>query len=541
MSLLCRLAGPKPCQLASLVTPCVRVGTVPVRFSSQKKTVEKYGAKAAKSGKNKGDFLSRARHGETDKKKTKAATSTTTTTVDINKPKQEKALSEAQLALLDDNSTNIMFDFPDLTVTQQRYEEYEKGEADYQVQELVSEDELAKEREDTIKRLWEPYETETFNLKALIGDATAKDEMAPHEIHEERPSKILYYTDEELSRYLPEGVAGKLKEFSRPGFVKKGVLVRPVAEDVIAWLEEWRQRKFVGRRRDRDFYTLLNGPAGAGKSCLLNPIVHWARMAGWLVVFVPDGKDWAGYPKKGQGVTKKLSYSKINEAWFGQPYIATKWITSLLQAHGDKLGTITLRTTFTVHDVDPDKSKFYSSPEKTLKDLLEYGLTQPDQASDCVYYFRQELCCVTEFPVLIVVDAVNSLRNPSFYGDPIDPYVFAPNLDGSRLVLARAFQDFRNHGLINGMYVGTVCHSASRRSLSVKVPDPDMKRQKYKLDSRLALTHVPPLSRAEAHQLAAVYRENRVLTDEVPSQTVDYMWIMSEGNGDEFWKQAEFI
>jgi hypothetical protein len=69
MSLLCR--GPKPSQLASWVTPCLRLGVVPVRYSSKKKTLEKYGAKAAKSGKNKNDFLSKARHGEQDKKKTK--------------------------------------------------------------------------------------------------------------------------------------------------------------------------------------------------------------------------------------------------------------------------------------------------------------------------------------------------------------------------------------------------------------------------------------------------------------------------------------
>ena len=42
-------------------------------------------------------------------------------------------------------------------------------------------------------------------------------------------------------------------------------------------MEGWRQKKFIGRRRDGDYYTLLDGLPGVGKSCLLNPIVHWAR------------------------------------------------------------------------------------------------------------------------------------------------------------------------------------------------------------------------------------------------------------------------
>lgn len=90
-------------------------------------------------------------------------------------------------------------------------------------------------------------------------------------------------------------------------------MVRPMVESIIAWLEGWKQRQFLGRKNDEDFYTLLSGPLGSGKSALLNPIVHWARLSGWLVVFVPDGKDWAGFPRKNSGVEKMLSYSKVNE------------------------------------------------------------------------------------------------------------------------------------------------------------------------------------------------------------------------------------
>ena len=61
------------------------------------------------------------------------------------------------------------------------------------VQEPTSEDELAKDRADKIKRLWEPYETETFNLKALIGDASAIDEMVKERRRRGGERDIVYF------------------------------------------------------------------------------------------------------------------------------------------------------------------------------------------------------------------------------------------------------------------------------------------------------------------------------------------------------------
>lgn len=43
--------------------------------------------------------------------------------------------------------------------------------------EVVTENQLIDERAAYIKRLWEPYETESFNLKALIGDSPSSEEI----------------------------------------------------------------------------------------------------------------------------------------------------------------------------------------------------------------------------------------------------------------------------------------------------------------------------------------------------------------------------
>ena len=37
---------------------------------------------------------------------------------------------------------------------------------------------------------------------------------------------------------------------------------------------------------------VLDGPVSSGKSIALAMLVHWARSEGWLVFYVPKGKDW---------------------------------------------------------------------------------------------------------------------------------------------------------------------------------------------------------------------------------------------------------
>lgn len=37
---------------------------------------------------------------------------------------------------------------------------------------------------------------------------------------------------------------------------------------------------------------MLDGPVSCGKSIALAMLVHWARDEGWLVFYVPRGRDW---------------------------------------------------------------------------------------------------------------------------------------------------------------------------------------------------------------------------------------------------------
>lgn len=37
---------------------------------------------------------------------------------------------------------------------------------------------------------------------------------------------------------------------------------------------------------------MLDGPVSSGKSIALAMLVQWAREEGWLVLYVPSGKEW---------------------------------------------------------------------------------------------------------------------------------------------------------------------------------------------------------------------------------------------------------
>lgn len=37
---------------------------------------------------------------------------------------------------------------------------------------------------------------------------------------------------------------------------------------------------------------VLDGPRSCGKSIALAMLVHWARNEGWLVLYVPKGREW---------------------------------------------------------------------------------------------------------------------------------------------------------------------------------------------------------------------------------------------------------
>jgi len=196
----------------------------------------------------------------------------------------------------------------------------------------------------------------------------------------------------------------------------------------------------------------------------------------------------------------------------------------MLIAHGHQLKKIPMRTVFTIGGWE-ESAKFTSSPDLKLTDLLKWGIENADDAGDVVKQFRRELNTIHEFPVAIVADGVNVLNAPTVYPDPIDPYLFSPNLPASRLTLSKIFSDFENHGLINGVYIGTTSSIVSRAY--------DIRKNFPKAN----VVDVPQFSREEILQLVNFYKEQRFFAAEVTTETSDYLWAMSCGNPQELWRR----
>lgn len=311
--------------------------------------------------------------------------------------------------------------------------------------EEISEEMLEQEHKENVKTLWSAYETEDFNLKKLLGDQVIAKQDTQQKA--QRPSYYYYYTDKDIKTFIPEGISGRIPKLEKPErFKQKGFLVRPIVEDVVAWMDGWKNKNFIGRSKPEDYHIILDGPRGCGKSTLLNPIALWARMEGWLVIYIPDGLKWSG--------TDNLDQSRVDKTAFDQLALARAWCAQMLVTHGDKLKNLPLRTTF-VMGGEEGTAEFRSSPNKTIHDLLSSPAKYEREAADAVWHFRRELCTVHEYPIAIIADGVNAFHTNSIYSDPLDPYIFSPNLPANRLVLTRNFSDFESHGLMNGLYIGT--------------------------------------------------------------------------------------
>jgi len=283
-------------------------------------------------------------------------------------------------------------------------------------------------------------------------------------------------------------------------------------------MDFWKHRHFIGRREE-DNYIILDGPRGAGKSSLMNPIVHWARMERWLVIYIPSA-----YAHMYVG--EQMTRSRIDNTCVEQLKAAARFCDSLIKIDGERYKTLPLRTEFYIGGEEGTRS-FKSAPEKTIYDLLQYAVETNREACDAVWHFRRELNTVHEYPILIAVDGVNLFHTPETeMGDPLDGYIFSPNIPPERLMLTRPFCEFKQHGLMNGLYVGATTHTRASRKYDM--------RKRYK---NLHVVEVPPFNREEVHQICRYYKENG-LDSNFNEQTVDYLWQMSSGFGPELWRQV---
>ncbi|CAM9378782.1 unnamed protein product [Ectocarpus sp. 6 AP-2014] len=202
------------------------------------------------------------------------------------------------------------------------------------------------------------------------------------------------------------GGEGPEQEEGKEGEDKKVLGSGPVWEEMKALAESKRKplkgvRRVVIQPGQRSY--LLTGRRGSGKSCVLNHAVLHARSTGWIVLFVPDGRN----------LVQKGIYcqpSPVLEGLYDLPVQSMKRLKTLREAHGDQLKNISIK--------DPEVLGRHEGA-KTLLDVMDMGLADQEHAGTAHYDVMRELLATTEAKVMLAIDEYNELFQMSqwHYGD----------------------------------------------------------------------------------------------------------------------------
>mmetsp|Transcript_7474 Transcript_7474/g.13004 ORF Transcript_7474/g.13004 Transcript_7474/m.13004 type:complete len:446 (+) Transcript_7474:172-1509(+) len=245
-------------------------------------------------------------------------------------------------------------------------------------------------------------------------------------------SELIYdFKTAELDALVPEGFGGDIEE----DLDLTDNISLMVREPYLHALEKMTDLESNPEKRTSDMKGMLfAGERGIGKSMALNSVLARARASDWLTMYAPDAREWVtpkGAGTRGTGTGVPIVPSQLREGFFGQPNGSKAMLQHLKNIHGQKLKDLPKRLEYNHNAYDGDS---------TLMSIVERGLKSAVFASDALYDLRLEFGKVTEFPVLIAIDQVNSLYWPScFYnkGKAVSP---------ENVLFAKTFRCFGEEG-----------------------------------------------------------------------------------------------
>lgn len=291
---------------------------------------------------------------------------------------------------------------------------------------------------------------------------------------------------EDLNEKLPEGLPpGMMKEFGETR--RCGLLIRHCFLDL---------RDNFRRVVNPSSYTsskspkvqkqiVLDGPVSCGKSIALAMLVHWARSEGWLVLYVPKGKEWT------HGGT---FYRNPDTNLFDTPVQATKILQDFLKSNEPKLRERPCQIPDPIplggeDAITTGKGGLMALPEgATLFDLIHSGITYKDVSVGVAVRLRKELALVKDIPVLFAIDQYNSWFTFSEYEEKITVHSRKP-VHAKYLSTVSAYRSM----LHDDMMVGAFSHSTAVGKLRQDLPDvPSGARvlfPRYSLDEAETVCH----------------------------------------------------
>ncbi|XP_031385606.1 uncharacterized protein LOC116199409 [Punica granatum] len=321
-----------------------------------------------------------------------------------------------------------------------------------------------------------------------------------------------------LEEVLPEGLpAGMEKEFGEA--MRSAVLVRQGFLDLrdnfrrIVDPPSWPSDKAPKLRKQ----VVLDGPVSCGKSIALAMLVHWARDEGWLVFYVPKGREWTH---------GGFYYKNPQTGLWDTPVQAEKILKDFRMWNEGHL----MKLPCQVYDPIPlgegagvgwmkDVDSMTMPEGSTLDDLVKTGIDHTHAAVGVVVRLRKELSLVKEIPVLFAIDQYNSWFTFSEYEVPVTLHSCRP-LHAREVATVNAFRSMMH----DNMMVGAFSHSTAVGKLRKDLPD-------VPADARV---NFPRYSLDEAATVCHYYLRQRLVRREAFSEeNWKKVYYLSNGNGSE--------
>ncbi|KAG6418071.1 hypothetical protein SASPL_120270 [Salvia splendens] len=334
------------------------------------------------------------------------------------------------------------------------------------------------------------------------------------------------FSVKELNEVLPEGLPlGMVKEFEES--CRSALLVRRC---FIELRDNFRQAadpslaaKSKGHKVRKQI--VLDGLLSCGKSTVLAMLVNWARKEGWLVLYVPRGRDWT---------LGGLFYKNPETNLWDTPVQAVNILQDFLKFNKSLLEGITCKI------LDPiplgegagvgwpkGRDKMQILEGTTLSQLVEAGVKDSHAAVGVVVRLRKELSKVTSVPVLIAIDQYNNWFTFTDFEEPVTDRSVRP-IHAREVATVNAFRSMMH----DDMMVGAFSHSTAVGKLRQELPD-------VPTDARIFL---PRYNLDEAATVCHYYLRQRLAKhDAFTEENWKKIFYLSHGNGTEMRYLVPFM
>ncbi|KAL7698857.1 Mitochondrial ribosomal death-associated protein 3 [Lotmaria passim] len=219
--------------------------------------------------------------------------------------------------------------------------------------------------------------------------------------------------NDELIRYFPEGLGGKVMQMMPPGH-PRGFLYRAQSHLLNCFIDKlpfWQAKeKALHSLTNGRSGLIFDGPTGAGKSAILCQAVHYARSRGIITLYVPNAKTWT----HGEWCWP----STILPGFFDVPDAAREFLRTVAEANRSLLKGWDLKVT--PQDLPVEQGE---GQPRTLYDLCEWGhrAVAPasiDRQSVCIKFLFDEISAEKTKPIVIAVDGWNLFSHETHFRYP---------------------------------------------------------------------------------------------------------------------------